>query len=81
MCWPPEPARRVGLVHAATMDAAVLLGVQSWRLRGHRHHVAAASLSALTLGVVGFGAWLGGQLAYDDSPDPEPAPPSGVPAL
>lgn len=74
------PARRVGLVHAATMDAAVLLGAQSWRWRGRGHHVAAASLSALTLGIVGFGAWLGGQLAYDDSLEPAP-PPAGVPDL
>ncbi|HVU74517.1 MAG TPA: DUF2231 domain-containing protein [Mycobacteriales bacterium] len=62
------PARRVGLVHAATMDVATVLGLKSWRMRGRGHHVGAAAVSALSLGFVGFGAWLGGQLAYDDSP-------------
>lgn len=71
----PGPARRVGLVHALTMDAAIALGWRSWRLRGADHHVAAAALSALTLGVVGFGGWLGGQLAYDGSSVPHKSAP------
>jgi nitrite reductase/ring-hydroxylating ferredoxin subunit/uncharacterized membrane protein len=56
--------RRVGLVHAATMVGAVALYASSFaaRLRGRR--VRGKRLSYAGFGVLSFGAYVGGHLAY-----------------
>ena len=58
-----RPARRVGLVHAAANDAALVLYAGSWllRRRGRRRAGVAASLAAGAL--LGVGGYLGGHLS------------------
>lgn len=56
--------RRVGLVHAATVDTALLLYVASWRARRRGDHRAGVRRGMLAAGALGFGGWLGGHLAY-----------------
>jgi uncharacterized membrane protein len=80
----PGPARRVGLVHAAAMDVAVVLSWKSWRQRHRGQHARAALTSTLSAGCVAFGGWLGGQLAYHlgvgVQPPAYPVGPTEVPA-
>ncbi|MFD7069649.1 Rieske 2Fe-2S domain-containing protein [Streptomyces sp. NPDC059913] len=57
--------KRTGLVHAASVSTAVALYARSWTHRGpHGHPVRARALGFAGLGAVGFGALLGGHLAY-----------------
>ena len=56
--------RRVGLVHAATVDTALLLYLSSWRARRREDHRTGVRRGMLAAGVLGFGGWLGGHLAY-----------------
>jgi nitrite reductase/ring-hydroxylating ferredoxin subunit/uncharacterized membrane protein len=56
--------RRVGLVHAATMDGGLLLQCASWVARRKGRRLIGALLSLAGLGLVGAGGWLGGHLAY-----------------
>lgn len=56
--------RRVGLVHALANSTGLSLYVASWRARGRGQQVKGAGLALAGAGVVGFGGWLGGHLAY-----------------
>ncbi len=56
--------RRVGLVHAATVDTALFLYVASWRARRRGDHRTGVRRGMLAAGVLGVGGWIGGHLAY-----------------
>lgn len=56
--------RRVGLVHAFANSAGLSLYVASWRARAQGRQAKGAGLALAGAGVVGFGGWLGGHLAY-----------------
>lgn len=56
-------ARRVGVVHAATNVAAVVLQTASWAARRSGHHGIGRALGLGGLSVVSFGGFLGGHLS------------------
>lgn len=56
--------RRVGFVHAAVNDLALLLHGWSWLQRRRGHDRTAAVLALAGTAVVGVGGWIGGHLAY-----------------
>lgn len=56
--------RRVGLVHAATNDVALILFGSSWNARRRGKHRAGRRLALLGSVALGAGGWLGGHLAY-----------------
>ncbi len=60
-----EKPRRLGALHAALNIAATGLYAGSWLLRRGGNRGAGVALSTVGLGVNGFSAWLGGDLAYD----------------
>jgi nitrite reductase/ring-hydroxylating ferredoxin subunit/uncharacterized membrane protein len=60
-----EKPRRLGALHAALNIAATGLYAGSWLLRRQGNRGAGVALSTVGLGVNGFSAWLGGDLAYD----------------
>ena len=57
-------ARRIGLVHAALNDVALMLNVASSLTRRRGRRARGALLSLTATGVVGVSGWLGGHLAY-----------------
>lgn len=58
------PERRVGAVHAATNATALTLYVASWGSRRRGRHSSGVRSALLGAGVLAFGGWLGGHLAY-----------------
>jgi nitrite reductase/ring-hydroxylating ferredoxin subunit/uncharacterized membrane protein len=56
--------RRVGLVHAAVNDTALMLYSASWLSRRRGHRLRGAALALLGAAALGAGGWLGGHLAY-----------------
>jgi len=56
--------RRVGLVHLALNDVALLTFLASWRSRRRGRQARGAALAMLGSGIVAAGGWLGGHLAY-----------------
>ncbi|HEU5007104.1 MAG TPA: Rieske 2Fe-2S domain-containing protein [Jatrophihabitantaceae bacterium] len=56
--------RRVGLVHAALNDAAVMTYGASWLARRRGRHGRGAVLGLVAFGLTGAAGWLGGHLAY-----------------
>jgi nitrite reductase/ring-hydroxylating ferredoxin subunit/uncharacterized membrane protein len=57
-------ARRIGLVHAASNTAVLVLQAASWLTRRRGRHARATVLSLTAMGFVGAGIWLGQQLVY-----------------
>jgi uncharacterized membrane protein len=57
-------SRRVGLLHALNNTTAMLFYALSCGARRSGHRGVAAGCSGLGLGVLMFGAWLGGELSY-----------------
>jgi uncharacterized membrane protein len=60
-------ARRVGLVHGAVNDAALVVFWRSWRARRRGRRVQGLLLSVVGTGLVSAGGWLGGHLAYSQA--------------
>ena len=58
------PARRVGLVHAAVNDAALMAYGMSWLARRRGQRVRGAGLSLVGLGLTTAAGWLGGHMVY-----------------
>jgi uncharacterized membrane protein len=58
------PARRIGLVHAAVNDAALMAYGLSWLARRRGQRVRGAVLSLVGLGLAGTAGWLGGHMVY-----------------
>lgn len=58
------PARRVGLVHGAVNDSALVLFTMSWRARRRGRRGRGLLLSLLGGGLISAAGWLGGHLAY-----------------
>jgi uncharacterized membrane protein len=58
------PARRVGLVHGAVNDAALVVFTMSWRARRKGRRGRGFLLSLLGSGLITAGGWLGAHLAY-----------------
>lgn len=56
--------RRVGLVHAALNDAALLTYGASWLARRRGRHARGVALALAGFGLAGLAGWLGGHLAY-----------------
>jgi nitrite reductase/ring-hydroxylating ferredoxin subunit len=56
--------RRVGLVHAALNDVALMTYGASWLARRRGRHGRGAVLALVAMGVTGAAGWLGGHLAY-----------------
>jgi nitrite reductase/ring-hydroxylating ferredoxin subunit/uncharacterized membrane protein len=56
--------RRVGLVHAALNDVALLAYGASWLARRRNRHARGAVLALMGAGVTAVAGWLGGHLAY-----------------
>jgi uncharacterized membrane protein len=57
-------ARRTGLVHAAVNDVALMTYFLSWRARRRGRGMRGTALSLAGAGLLSFGGWLGGHLAY-----------------
>jgi uncharacterized membrane protein len=58
------PERRVGLVHAALNDLALVIYLMSWRSRRRGHRSSGAALALIGTGALAASGWLGGHLAY-----------------
>ncbi len=58
------PARRIGLLHAAVNDAALMAYGLSWLARRRGRRVRGAVLSLVGLGLAGTAGWLGGHMVY-----------------
>jgi uncharacterized membrane protein len=58
------PARRIGLIHAAVNDAALMAYGLSWLARRRGRRVRGAVLSLVGLGLAGAAGWLGGHMVY-----------------
>jgi uncharacterized membrane protein len=58
------PARRIGLVHAAVNDAALIAYGLSWLARRRGRRVRGALLSLVGLGLASTAGWLGGHMVY-----------------
>jgi nitrite reductase/ring-hydroxylating ferredoxin subunit/uncharacterized membrane protein len=56
--------RRLGLVHAALNDAALMTYGASWLARRRGRHARGAVLALAALGITSAAGWLGGHLAY-----------------
>jgi uncharacterized membrane protein len=56
--------RRVGLVHAAVNDAALIANTMSWLARRRGNRWRGFRLSLVGAGLLTVGGWLGGHLAY-----------------
>ena len=56
--------RRVGLVHAALNDLALMVYLMSWRSRRHGRRTVGAALALIGSGTLVASGWLGGHLAY-----------------
>jgi len=56
--------RRVGLFHALTNSAALVLQAASWQARRAGRRRSGTALSVVALGMTGVAGWLGGHLAY-----------------
>ena len=56
--------RRVGFVHLAVNDVALMTYVASWRSRRRGRQARGAALAMLGSGLLAAGGWLGGHLAY-----------------
>jgi len=59
-----RPAKRVGVVHAVANSVALLLYTASWLLRRRGRREQGVAVGFTGGAVVGFGAYLGGHLAY-----------------
>lgn len=61
-----DPARKVGIVHAAINASAASLFLGSYLLRRQGHRSAAHLLGLIGFGTVLTGSWFGGRLVYHD---------------
>lgn len=55
--------QRVGVAHAVSNAAAVVLFTASWRARRNRRHLTGVAIGLLASGALGAGGFLGGHLA------------------